>query len=159
MAFLAGVDLDATYTSAQLTERGLAVGTVTEHDGKKYKLYLFNNGVGNVAAVAGYVAYIYAVSGASAGQTTTCTMDLTDTQEIGAGVFQSVPADGEYCWLQVTGPATLEVALTAGADGDPLTPTGAGADGTLDVTADVTSPICAYAIDASAKIIMCAFPY
>lgn len=158
MAFLIGVDLSETYTAATLAERGIAVGTVTEHDGKKYKLYKFNNGVGNVAAVAGNVAYIYAVSGASAGETTEVTMDLTDTQEIGAGVFQSVPADGEYCWLQVTGPATLTTALTAGADGDPLTPTGAS-DGTLDVTADVTSPVCAYAIDASAKIIMCAFPH
>jgi hypothetical protein len=70
-----------------------------------------------------------------------------------------VPADGEYCWIQITGVATLTTALTAGADGDPLTPTGAGADGTLDVTADATSPICAYAIDASAKIVLCAFPW
>lgn len=158
MAFLLGVDLSETYTAAALTERGLAVGTVTEHDGKKYKLYLFNNGAGNVAAVSGSVAFIYAVSGASAGQTNTCTMDLTDTQEIGAGVFQSVPADGEYCWLQVTGPATLTTALTAGADGDPLTPTGAS-DGTLDVVTGATDAVCAYAIDASADIIMCAFPH
>jgi hypothetical protein len=158
MSHLIGVDLDATYTSAQLTERGLAVGAITEHDGKKYKLYLFNNGAGDVAAVSGNVAYIYAVSGASAGQTNTCTMDLTDTQEIGAGVFQSVPADGEYCWLQVTGPATLTTALTAGADGDPLTPTGS-TDGTLDVVTAATDAVCAYAIDASAKIVMCAFPH
>jgi hypothetical protein len=108
--------------------------------------------------VAGNVAYIYAVSGASAGQLTTCTMDLTDTQEIGAGVFQSVPADGEYCWLQIKGSATLTTALTAGADGDPLTPTGS-TDGTLDVTADATSPICAFAVDASAKIVLCDFPW
>lgn len=158
MAFLIGVDLDEVYTAAALTARGLAVGTITEHDGKRYKLCLFNNGVGNVAAVSGNVAYYYAVSGASAGQTNEVTMDLTDTQEIGAGVFQSVPADGEYCWLQVTGPATLTTALTAGADGDPLTPTGA-TDGTLDVVTGATDAVCAYAIDASAKIVMCAFPH
>jgi hypothetical protein len=73
-------------------------------------------------------------------------------------VFQSVPADGEYCWLQIKGPATLTTALTAGADGDALTAIGT-TDGTLDVSALVTDAIVAYAIDASAKIVMCDFPY
>lgn len=158
MAFLIGVDLSETYTATTLAERGIAVGTVTEHDGKKYKLYKFNNGAGNVAAVSGNFAYIYAVSGASAGETTEVTMDLTDTQGIGAGVFQSVPADGEYCWLQVTGVATLTTALTAGADGNALTPVGS-TDGTLDVSALVTDSICATAIDASAKIVMLHCPH
>jgi hypothetical protein len=85
-------------------------------------------------------------------------MDLTDTQEIGAGVVTSVPADGEYCWLQISGIATLTTALTAGADGDPLTPTGS-TDGTLDVTTASTDHICALAIDASAKIVFCQFPW
>ncbi|MDP3740372.1 MAG: hypothetical protein Q8R02_23500 [Hyphomonadaceae bacterium] len=151
---LIGANLTRTYTTAQLAGEGPAkLGALHfSYDGKVYKFVLFNNGVGNVAAVDGNMAYIYAVSGASAGQTTTVTMDLTDTQEIGAGKFMSVPADGEYCWIQVKGIATLTTALTAGADGDPLTPTGAS-DGTLDVTADVTSPNCGYAIDASAKIV------
>jgi hypothetical protein len=154
MTSMIGPDFSATHTTAQFVE-----GTVAQaHDGKWYKYFLFNNGVGNVAAVAGNVAYYYAVSGTSAGQLTTCTMDLTDTQEIGAGVFQSVPADGEYCWLQIKGSATLTTALTAGADGDPLTPTGS-TDGTLDVTADATSPICAFAVDISAKIVLCDFPW
>lgn len=115
---------------------------------------LFNNGAGNVASVAGNFAYIYAASGASAGETTTVTMDLSDSAEIGAGVFTAVIADGSYGWIQVAGFATLTTALTAGADGDPLTPTGSS-DGTLDViVADAaTSPICAFAVDASAKLV------
>jgi hypothetical protein len=155
--FLAGIDETATHATAQYKPGQLAFNS-TSTGTKGYKYVLFNNGVGNVAAVSGNVAYYYAVSGASAGQYTEVTMDLTDTQEIGAGVFQSVPADGEYCWIQITGVATLTTALTAGADGDPLTPTGS-TDGTLDVTADATSPVCAYAIDASAKIVLCAFPW
>lgn len=152
MAFLIGPDLSATHTTAQFT-----LGTVTEHDGKRYKYVLFNNGVGNVAAVAGNFAYIYAVSGTSAGQITTVTMDLTDTAGIGAGVFQSVPADGEYCWIQTWGSATLTTALTAGADGNALTPVGSS-DGTLDVSALVTDHICAIAIDADAKIVFVTCP-
>jgi hypothetical protein len=159
MANLIGVRLTDTYTAAALAARGFAAGIVHEmQDGKQYKLVKFNNGVGNVAAVVGDFAYYYAVSGASAGQTTEVTMDLTDTAGVGAGVFQSIPADGEFCWIQITGPATLTTALLAGADGNALTPTGASTDGTLDVSAAVTDSICAYAIDASAKIVMLCCP-
>ena len=85
------------------------------------------------------------------------TSDLSDSAGLGAGVLQSAPADGEYCWIQVKGAATITPALTAGADGNALTAVGA-TDGTLDVSALVTDPVVAYAIDASAKIIMCDFP-
>ena len=69
-----------------------------------------------------------------------------------------VNAGDQYCWIQIKGAATLSIALSAGADGDPLTPTG-GADGTLDVivATEATSPICAYAIDADQKEIACDF--
>ena len=158
MTTLIGVRLTDTYTAAALATRGFTAGIVTEmQDGKQYKLVKFNNGVGNVAAVVGNFAYYYAVSGTSAGQITEVTMDLTDTAGIGAGVFQSIPADGEFCWLQITGPATLTTALTAGADGNALTPTGSS-DGTLDVSGAVTDSICAYAIDASVPIVMLACP-
>lgn len=128
--------------------------TAIDENGYKYRYVKFDNGVGNVAAVVGNFAYVLAVSGASAGQTTTVTMDLTDCAGVGAGVFQSIPADGQYCWLQITGYATLTTALTAGADGNALTPVGAGADGTLDVSAAVTDHICAIALDASAKLVL-----
>lgn len=149
-----GFRLTDTYTAAELSAAGFTVGQiVTNYDGKRYKMYKFNNGAGNVAAVAGNFAYIYAVSGASAGETTEVTMDLTDSAGVGAGVFQAVIADGSYGWFQISGVATLTTALTAGADGNALTPVGAGADGTLDVSALVTDHICAIAIDASARIV------
>ena len=65
--------------------------------------------------------------------------------------------DGQFGWIQISGPATLTIALTAGADGAPLTPTGS-ADGTLDVTTASTDHICAIAGDISDKEIICTFP-
>lgn len=152
-----GANLTATYAS--LSEGNTpSVGSIfTDPTGKLFRFVQYNAGAGSVAAVAGNVAYIYAPSGASTGTTTVVTSDLSDSAEVGAGVLQSAPASGEYCWVQVKGEATITPALTAGADGDPLTPTGA-TDGTLDVASAVTDSICAVAIDASAKVIMCDFP-
>lgn len=130
------------------------------HDGrtgKTYRYYKFNNGAGNVAAVAGNWAYFYAVSGASAGQVTEVTSDLSDSAGIGAGLFQAVLTDGYYGWFQTKGFATQNTALTAGADGNALTAVGA-TDGTVDVSALVTDYICAVAVDASAKIVYLTCP-
>lgn len=158
MGILSGANLTQTYTD--LTEGNTPqVGDVFfGSGGKVYKFVLFNDGAGAVAAVAGNVCYYYAPSGASAGAYTTVTSDLSDSANVGAGVFQSAPADGEYCWIQTKGPATLTTALTAGSDGNALTAAGA-TDGTLDVSGAVTDAVVAYAIDASAKIVMCDFPW
>ena len=151
---LAGVKLTRADATALFTPGQI----FTDADGKVYKYLLFNNGAGSVASVVGNVAYYYGVSGAGAlVNINTCTMDVTDSIGIGAGVFQAVLADGEYGWLQVRGVATLTTALTAGAEGNALTPIGT-TDGTLDVSALVTDNICAYAMDISAKIVMCNFP-
>lgn len=163
MTAFVGADLSATYTAAQLTgsESGKAPGIgdiYVSHDNKRYRFVRYRAGAGTVAAAAGNMAYFYAPGGTSTGVTNEVTSDLSDSNEVGAGALQAVIADGDYGWIQVTGVATLTTALTAGADGDPLTPTGS-TDGTLDVTADATSPICAYAIDASAKIVMLACPH
>jgi hypothetical protein len=134
------------------------LGTKYESSGgKQYKYVQFDNGAGNVASVAGNFAYYLAVSGASAGQIDIVTMDLSDSAGVGAGVFQAVIADQGYGWIQTKGPATLTTALTAGADGNALTPVGS-TDGTVDVSALVTDHICAIAIDASAKIVMLTCP-
>lgn len=136
------------------TEQKFPLGIVfTAHDGKKYKYLQYASGAGAVAGTAGNVAYYNGVLG----DATKATCDLSDSCSIGAGVLQATLADGEYGWFQIKGKATITPALTAGADGNALTPTGAG-DGTLDVSALVTDSICAYAMDASAKIIMCDFP-
>lgn len=145
---LTQVDSTALWTPGQVVQM---------QDGKKYKYVQYETAAGAVAAVAGNVCYYYAASGASAGQTTIVTSDLSDSAGLGAGVLQAVIADGSYGWIQITGPATLTTALTAGADGNALTPVGS-TDGTLDVSAAVTDSICAYAVDATAKIVMCAFP-
>ncbi len=153
MGDIAGVLLTVNDSSPSFT-----LGTVYEAaGGKKYKYVLHNSGAGSVVAVAGNVAYYYAPSGASAGATTTVTSDLSDSAGLGAGVWQYAVTNGYYGWVQVTGAATLNLALTAGADGNALTPVGSS-DGALDVSALVTDSICAYAVDASAKIVMCAFP-
>ena len=153
MGQLAGVILTANDSAAMFTP-----GVVYEaQTGKKYKYVLHNSGAGAVAAVAGNVAYYYAPGGVSAGATTTVTSDLSDSANVGAGVWQAAVTTAYYGWVQISGAATLTTALTAGADGNALTAVGA-TDGTLDVAALVTDSICAHAIDASAKIVMCMFP-
>lgn len=156
MSIVLGIDVTEVSTTA--THLVGSLGQTNSDTTKTYKYVQFNNGAGDVAAISGDVCYYYAVSGASAGQTTIVTMDRTDSGGIGAGVFQSVPADLQYCWIQVRGEATLTQALTGGADGNALTAIGAGADGALDVSALVTDYICAVAVDADAKIIFCQFP-
>ena len=152
MAYITGMDVTEVSDTATfaLGQKGM------DASGNTFKYIQYDTGAGSVAAVSGQVAYYYAPSGASAGAVNVVTSDLSDSAEIGAGVLQSAPTDGQYAWIQIGGTATLSIALTAGADGDPLTPTGAG-DGTLDVTAASTSAVCAFAIDASAKIIACQF--
>lgn len=156
MSILSGV----TLAKADLSADGpkFALGTEYESsDGKKYRYYRYSTAVGVVAAAIGNVAYFYAPGGVSAGATTVVTSDLSDSAGVGAGVIQSLMANNDYGWFQTKGPATLTTALTAGADGNALTAVGA-TDGTLDVSALVSDAICAYAIDASAKIVMCDFP-
>lgn len=152
-----GASLTETWTAAELAQSGKGHGLgdhFVDGDGKKYKFVQYDTGAGSVAAVAGQVAYYYLADGYS---TNIVTSDLSDSVNIGAGVLQSAPADGEYCWIQITGAATLSIALTAGVDGNALTPVGA-TDGTLDVSALVTDHICAIADDASAFTIVCCFP-
>lgn len=155
-----GAKLDAVYTASQLT--GSESGSVPApgdlffgREGKIYKFVKYDTGAGSVAAVAGNVAYYYTMDGY---KNFTVTSDLSDSVEIGAGVLQSAPGDGEYGWVQIKGAATVTTALSGGADGDPLTPTGA-ADGTLDLTTAVTDHICAYAGDQSDNEIICDFPF
>jgi len=153
MSNFAGVNLTRVDTDPMFT-LGLVYQAAS---GKKYKYVQYDTGAGGIAAVAGNVCYYYAPGGVSAGSTTKVTSDLSDSANVGAGVLQAVITDEAYGWIQVTGAATLTTALTAGADGNALTAVGA-TDGTLDVSALVTDSVCAYAIDASAKIVMCAFP-
>lgn len=131
------------------------VGVLRWEGNKCYKYVQYDTGAGSVAAVAGQVAYYYLASGYDANKVTS---DLSDSVNLGAGVLQAVIADASYGWIQIKGPATLTIALTAGADGNALTAVGA-TDGTLDVSALVTDAVVAYADDISAKEIACDFPF
>lgn len=155
MTLFTGVLLDRVDSS---TDPQFTVGEKYHaQGGKVYKYVQYDTGAGPVAAVAGNIAYYYAPGGVSAGASGVVTSDLSDSAGLGAGVLQSAPTDGQYCWIQIKGAATITPALTAGADGNALTAVGA-TDGTLDVSALVTDAIVAYAVDASAKIILCDFP-
>ncbi len=144
-----------------LTTDKEGVGTLRFEGNKIYKWVKYNDGAGTVSSVAAYVAYYYGVSGdAVTGgyENNVVTMDRTDAY-LGAGVFQAAIADGSYGWIQIKGPATLAVALTAGSDGQALTHISAGVDGTLTIAAADTSAIVAFATDISAKKIACDFPF
>ena len=153
MSYIMGILLTNIDTTAQFT-----LGEIGQtSDGKVYKYIKYENGAAAVAGVAGEVAY-YATVAVGDATGTIVTSDLSDSDEVGAGVLQAALTDGAFGWIQVGGIATLTIALTAGVDGDALTPTGAG-DGTLDVNiaTAANTDICARAIDASAFIIMCDF--
>lgn len=150
MSYIIGADWDRVDT-----EQKFALGTIgMSHDGKKYKYVTYSEEAAAVDGVAGEVCYYVADNGIMANDVTS---DLSASDEIGAGVLQANMSDDEFGWIQIRGTATLTIALTAGADGDPLTPTGS-ADGTLDVSALVTDHVCAIAGDISAKEIYCQFP-
>lgn len=155
MGICLGADLDAVYTSLE-EGKTPALGDVFFGTGPKvYKFVQYKEGTAATDGVAGEVAYYYTLDGYKLNQVTS---DLSDSVEIGAGVLQAAMSDDEYGWVQIKGPATLTIALTAGADGDPLTPTGS-ADGTLDVSGAVTDNVCAIAGDISDQEIICDFPW
>ena len=150
----------ATQLTANDTSDKEGIGVIRFEGNKVYKYVQYEAATAAVAGVAGEACYYYAPGGVgTTGYTNSVvTSDLSDSAEVGAGILQAALADGEYGWIQIKGEATLTINLTAGADGDPLTPTGAG-DGTLDVTTAVTDHICATAFDASADLIICDFPF
>jgi len=154
IAAILGIDPTAQSTTPEFVPGSL--GAVTDSNGTKiYKYLKYDDGTAAVDGVAGEVAYYYTLDGY---KNHVCSSDLSDSIEIGAGVIQANIATETYGWFQIKGAATLSIALTAGADGDPLTPTGS-ADGTLDVSSAATDNVCAIAGDISDKEIICDFPF
>ena len=154
IAAILGIDVTAQSTTPEFIPGQL--GVVTDSNGTKiYKYLKYDDASAAVDGVAGEVAYYYTLDGY---KNHVCTSDLSDSVEIGAGVIQANIATETYGWFQIKGAATLSIALTAGADGDPLTPTGS-ADGTLDVSSAATDNVCAIAGDISDKEIICDFPF
>ena len=156
MALLMGANLTQTYST--LAEGNTpALGDLFFGRGNNvYKFVQYKEGAAATDGVLGEVAYYYTLDGYKLNQVTS---DLSDSIEIGAGVLQANVSEDEYCWIQIKGPATLTIGLSAGTDGDLLTPTGA-TDGTLDVSATALSDhICAIAGDHSDNEIICDFPF
>jgi hypothetical protein len=152
-----GADLDAVYTTLDDGKTPSLGDVFWGTGGKVYKFIQYDEATAAVDGVAGEVAYYVADTGYGA---SVVTSDLSDSDEIGAGVLQASLSQDEYGWIQIKGGATLSIALTAGADGDILTPTGAG-DGTLDVNVATAASthICAFAVDADQNEIICDFPF
>lgn len=156
MSLLMGANVSQTYTTLGEGNTPALGDVYWGPGGKVYKFVQYKEGAAAVDGVLGEVAYYYTLDGYKLNQVTS---DLSDSIEIGAGVLQSNVSEDEYCWIQIKGPATLTIGLTAGTDGDLLTPTGAG-DGTLDVSATALSDhICAIAGDHSDNEIICDFPF
>lgn len=161
--FITGIDPTEVWTSSETAEFSLgAIGM--NHDGKIYKFVTYNDGTGALDLVAGDVVYYVDDSGYGANTVTADVSDATG-QELGAGVVgAAVTADGDKFWVQIKGAATVTETIggTPG-DGDPLTCVGA-ADKALTKaaesdTAAVYKPVVAFAADASAKEIICDFPF
>lgn len=155
-----GLDVTEVHTSPEFEP-----GTIGwDNTNKAYKYVTYAEGTGTLDLVSGDVVYYVDDTGYGSHTVTADVSDATG-QEIGAGVAQAaVTADGSYFWVQIKGPATVAVAIggTPG-DGDPLTCVGA-ADKALTKaaesdTAAVYKPVVAFAVDASAKEIICDFPF
>ena len=132
-------------------------GDVRWEGNKCYKCVQYDSGAGAIAAIVGRMAAYYLDAGYQNNQVT---LDTSDGREIGAGLLMSAPLDGQFCWVQIKGLATITVALVAGAAGDPLTLTGATADnGSLDLTAAVTDHVCAYAVVPATPTIILDCPF
>lgn len=157
--FTIGLDTSSVNTTPQWTP-----GSVHQsYDGKVYKYVKYSDGTANLDLAAGDVVYYVDDTGYGAH---TVTADVSDSSgaEIGAGVVcAAVTDDAAYFWVQIKGAATVTETLGGSAgDGDPLTAVGA-ADKALTKAAEADSTgvykgVVAYAVDASAKEIICDFP-
>lgn len=118
------------------TYQAFPLGMYREEDGKGYRFVQYDNGTGNLACVAGKLAYFFADTG-----TFVVTMDVSDSDRNKVrGVFAAVIADQGYGWIQTKGVCTV---ATNGdddiAEGDAVIASAAG-DGTADSTAQDTAP-------------------
>jgi hypothetical protein len=146
-----------TYTSDQKFTLGTC--WFDESTGKGYKYVKIQNTTATSALVAGDTVS-WGVAGAA---NFLAVSDMTDAglKPVGAGVLTGalagVAGTAEYGWVQVSGPFTSnQTANGAVADGDALmayTTT----DGMLTLATAADDPICAYADDESADLLIAAF--
>lgn len=131
---------------------------------KIYRYIHYVNGAGDNDGVAGAAVY-YAKPSVVAAESgygalgTMVTMDFSDSVAIGAGVLQSAMTNNTYGWVQVAGIATISTEVNGASDGDSLHAGNITVNGGLGAVTAVTDVVCAYTLDASEKIVLCAFPY
>ena len=119
------------FVGDQVSQAGL--GEVITHRGRTYQYVRFNNGVGNVAAVAGQACYWQDLANF------VVTSDYSDSQGGGselclcAGIFLVVMTDLYYGWIQCGGLATGVKLSGTGAVGQILIPS--TTDGVLTTVA------------------------
>lgn len=154
--------LNASFTgdvSRVDTEQKYPLGTLRLEDGKWYKYVKLLNDTAGVAGVAGDPVAFDAETGH---ETHTVVLDLddADTAPLGAGVLAGTVAGvvdtAYYLWIQLTGPVVTTQAVP-GSDGGLLKMS--TTDKTFAAVAGHADGHCAYAGDASAKKIICAFPF
>ena len=106
IAAVMGIDPTAVADTPEF-QLGQLGAIVDDTNGTRiYKYVQYDTGSGSVAAVSGNAAYYYTLDGYKLFKVTS---DLSDSIEIGAGILQSAPTDGQYCWVQIKGMATLAV--------------------------------------------------
>ena len=161
MAILMGADISTVYTALDGNTPALGdhfFGT----GGKIYKFVKYDEGTDAGDLAAGDVVFYVDDTGYGASTVMYDQSDATGS-EIGAGVaVAAVTTDASYFWVQIKGAATVTVALGGSAgDGDPLTAVGAADKGLTLATegASTLTYTCAVAVDASAKEIICDFPW
>lgn len=164
MTVTVGAEITRVFTSDELNE-GLTTGLgniVTLPNGKMYKLVLYDEGTATLDLAAGDLVVYTDVTGYN---TNTVTADVSDVSGtlIPAGICAAtaVTDDGTYFYIQVRGAATANQTLGGSAgDGQALQ---AGADKTLTLAAESGSGgydhVCAYAVDATSKTIICNFVF
>jgi len=128
------------------TNQKEVIGSTRFHGMKTYRYHKFD--IGAIAAVVGNLVMFKATTQ----DLVTSDTSAGDTTAVAAGLLVSAPADGQFCWVQTRGPATVNLTLAgSAADGDGLIP---GTDGALTIqTAGSIIPACAQASDASAKMV------
>lgn len=152
-----GIDPTADWTTEPTFTLG-AVGTAIDAQGTKcYRYVKLRNETATVAVAAGDVL-AYLASPANTAEYHTVVSDNTDaaTKPIAAGMARAtvagVLATAYYGWAQTHGFATVNATIAGSpADGDALFLS--TTDKTLTLAAAADDPICAFAVDASEKLV------
>ena len=95
------------------------LGIVILHKGLKYRYVKFDNGAGNVASAAKGLAHWKVLTPTTNPPVFTVSSDQDDaiaTIQSVAGVFGGIVTDGNFCFIQISGPAevTCDTAVTVG---------------------------------------------